>query len=280
MAQVPVGLSCPEGHFNAFGQLWEPVKDTDLDKLAERAALPAACATCGSEAQGLPHVEGREREQDRLARVGGRNTAKTWKRRTPVGESAYTERTCKLESCGKSFKVWRWKTPMQAFCSRGCFNAWQALPEQRKKAREKRKGRRNPRNAGANNGRYKHGKRVGGNDRIEGERFRSQMKEVCEAPWCDGRGPFDSHHVIYRQEVRRRGGDQGDPENSLTLCHGCHSSHHRRGRVIPLTALRDENIQWAFGLMGAAAYNYFKRSYAGDDPRIDAALAALDDQPK
>lgn len=75
MARVRVGLSCSEGHFNYFGDLWDPVKDTDLDKLAERSAVPATCGKCGSRAFGLPHVEGRDREQDRRARVGGRNVS-------------------------------------------------------------------------------------------------------------------------------------------------------------------------------------------------------------
>lgn len=81
MARVRVGLTCEQGHFNYFGDLWEPVKDKDVDKLAERSRLPVACehrvsgagAECGRPFTGLPHVEGREREGEQLARVGGRN---------------------------------------------------------------------------------------------------------------------------------------------------------------------------------------------------------------
>lgn len=93
MARVRVGLTCEAGHFNHIGDLWEPVKDKDIDKLAERARMPVGCEwtmsqprdlrnprgfrtdgrECGHHFVGLPHVEGRDREQDRPARAGGRN---------------------------------------------------------------------------------------------------------------------------------------------------------------------------------------------------------------
>lgn len=81
MAQVRIGLTCEAGHFNEIGLLWEPVKDKDIDKLAERARVPVECervagrslANCGHPFVGLPHVEGRDREAQTLARHGGRN---------------------------------------------------------------------------------------------------------------------------------------------------------------------------------------------------------------
>ena len=84
MARLRIGLTCAAGHFNHIGDLWEPVKDKDIDKLAERARIPTRCERfdvdgaiadreCGAVLDGLPHVEGREREENRLARVGGRN---------------------------------------------------------------------------------------------------------------------------------------------------------------------------------------------------------------
>lgn len=74
MARVRIGLTCTQGHFNYFGDLWEPVKDKDVDKLAERAAVPAICEDCGHIfVNELGHVEGREREGEGLARIGGRN---------------------------------------------------------------------------------------------------------------------------------------------------------------------------------------------------------------
>ncbi len=75
MARVRVGLTCEQGHFNYIGDIWEPVKDKDIDKLVERVRVPVACdfRGCGLPFTGLAHVEGREREGEGLARVGGRN---------------------------------------------------------------------------------------------------------------------------------------------------------------------------------------------------------------
>lgn len=95
MARVSIGLTCAAGHFNEIGQLWEPVKDKDIDKLAERARMPLLCellvgpapagnrpsewndpnviAQCGGAFVGLPHIYGRQREGEGLARVGGQN---------------------------------------------------------------------------------------------------------------------------------------------------------------------------------------------------------------
>jgi 5-methylcytosine-specific restriction endonuclease McrA len=106
-----------------------------------------------------------------------------------------------------------------------------------------KKGRANPR--------YKHGQRAGVRDRRGERRFVDQRS--CRHPACRrAEHAMNQHHVVYRQEVRRLGGDVWDPDNALTLCNGCHSSHHNRGAlVVPLSALRDENYAFAVALMGA-----------------------------
>lgn len=73
MAQVAVGYTCPEGHFTWAFDCWEPVKDTDIDKQAERRAIPSKCEGCGADLEELPHVEGRERESPHPSRAKGRN---------------------------------------------------------------------------------------------------------------------------------------------------------------------------------------------------------------
>lgn len=86
MARVRIGITCDFGHFNYFGDLWEPVKDKDIDKLAERAMLPTFCETvqCGVDlVNQLPHIEGREREANQLARRGGRNIHKGLEQKGP-----------------------------------------------------------------------------------------------------------------------------------------------------------------------------------------------------
>jgi hypothetical protein len=61
----------------------------------------------------------------------------------------------------------------------------------------------------------------------------------------------------------------------MTLCDSCHSSHHNRGRVVPLTALSDGALEFATELFEGDAFNaalYLARRYCGPDPRIAAML--------
>lgn len=121
---------------------------------------------------------------------------------------------------------------------------------------------------GAGNPSYKDGARVG--ERAGKTRFKSGQLR-CQAPGCFKRGHHE-HHVVYQQEVARRGGDEWDSDNALRLCHSCHSSHHRRGRILPVSILRDENIKFAFTLLGAFAYDYLRRRYIEDDERLERAF--------
>lgn len=82
------------------------------------------------------------------------------------------------------------------------------------------------------------------------------------------------HHIVYRQELRRRGGDWDDRANLVPLCEGCHARHHSRTEVLPTRILPDSVFPFARDLMGAgAAYEYLTRRYmAGNDPRVAALL--------
>lgn len=97
---------------------------------------------------------------------------------------------------------------------------------------------------------------------------------LCQHPACAGESVvLAQHHVVYEQKVRREGGAVWDPRNALTLCDLCHTSHHRRGsKVVPLSALTDGNYAFAVELLGAAAFDYLRRRYVGDDPRLDRIL--------
>lgn len=107
----------------------------------------------------------------------------------------------------------------------------------------------------------------------EGMRRFTSGQTTCQHPTCEGAATkLDEHHVVYRQHIRSHGGDEWNPRDALLLCAACHQSHHKRGRVLPLVALRDENYEYAFELLGPAAYDYLRRYYAGDDPRLDALL--------
>lgn len=79
--------------------------------------------------------------------------------------------------------------------------------------------------------------------------------------------------------MRRRGGDVEDPATVIPLCLDCHRSHHDRVRVLPVTALPDHALDYAFRLLGAFAYDYLRRRYRGDDPRLHARLALAEASP-
>lgn len=84
-----------------------------------------------------------------------------------------------------------------------------------------------------------------------------------------------NHHVVYEQHVKDKGGSPKDPRNALALCLDCHFAHHKALPRIPTECLRDENIEFAFELLGLAAPYYFERYYTGTDERIECGLQAL-----
>lgn len=95
---------------------------------------------------------------------------------------------------------------------------------------------------------------------------------------CPSEGPWHPHHAgVYEQKLRALGLPLWHPDNALRLCRECHFAHHRsRAGRIPLRALRDENIAYAFSVLGTAAHAYLMVRYAGTDTRVDRALARLE----
>lgn len=180
---------------------------------------------------------------------------------------------CARDGCEKTREVYAADIRKGAkFCSRACFNrdgrAQRAAAAAAAKVTVARTGAANPN--------YKHGKRAGANIRGGSRKFKSGQSQ-CVHPLCeDPHRPSHEHHVVYEQHVKREGGDRWDPRNALRLCVSCHSSHHRRGRVVPLVALRDENYEFAAELLGSAAYDYLRRRYAGEDPRLDMMLRDIE----
>lgn len=110
-------------------------------------------------------------------------------------------------------------------------------------------------------------------DEADKIRWRSQAADACAV--CGSSDRLQLHHVVYEQNVRRAGGNPWDPRDSLTTCIRCHCGHHH-GSGITLMLLRDENFDFAFELLGAAAYDYLRRHYTGDDPRLERHLAAVE----
>lgn len=102
----------------------------------------------------------------------------------------------------------------------------------------------------------------------------ARMQTVCAE--CGRGGSFDAHHVIERQELRNQGLNEWDLDNALRLCDrpvgGCHQNHTAASKRVRLERLTDRNIDFAFRALGPAAYDYLKRRYGGDDPRVERKL--------
>lgn len=80
-----------------------------------------------------------------------------------------------------------------------------------------------------------------------------------------------AHHVVYEQELNHRGLPPYDRRNRMALCVDCHFGQHRN-KPLPVSLLSDENMDYAFEVLGAFAYDYLKRRYSGHDDRLDDHL--------
>jgi 5-methylcytosine-specific restriction endonuclease McrA len=169
--------------------------------------------------------------------------------------------TCEI--CHHSWTVLASQSKNRRTCSIAC-----AAELKRRRGGDARKGEKNPN--------WRGGSRKDVRDRA-GERLWYANPGTacvsCGALWGDrAERALNRHHAVYRQHVRREGGDEWDARNAVTLCTSCHSSHHHRGRVLPLVLLPDSVYAFACELMGAAAYDYLRRRYAGEDPRLERIL--------
>lgn len=98
---------------------------------------------------------------------------------------------------------------------------------------------------------------------------------------CRRGGSFDAHHVIEKQELERRGLWKWDPRGAMRLCKGalgCHDQHTYKGGEsrVPLAKLSMANIDYAFEVLGAFAYDYLRRRYKGDDARVERKLREVE----
>lgn len=92
-------------------------------------------------------------------------------------------------------------------------------------------------------------------------------QRICAQKGCRNTWPWHPHHVVYEQHCPE--GTKSDTRNCLRLCPDCHANHHGRARPILLTQLRDANYEFAFEVLGDAAYDYLRTRYDGDDPRLE-----------
>lgn len=153
-------------------------------------------------------------------------------------------------TCGIEFEVFPAYAGRRKACSVAC------AAKAKRGAKPERRGKGNPN--------YRNGSRTGGRDQEAQARWRSAAQRKCQHPGCTGhRGRLALHHIVYRQHIVLDGGDLWDPRNAMTLCTGCHTSHHNRGNVIPLAAVPSAAVEFATELMGAdRADEYLRRRYA------------------
>lgn len=106
----------------------------------------------------------------------------------------------------------------------------------------------------------------------------AQWQIGCAACGAVGK-PFHAHHVVDKQTLRRErhitGNAAYDTRNALRLCAGldgprCHMQFEHARITIPTTKLLDENIAYAFEVLGLWAADYLRREYddTTPDPRI------------
>lgn len=96
--------------------------------------------------------------------------------------------------------------------------------------------------------------------------------------------PWQAHHVVEKQKLRAEGRMDlvWDIRNSLRLCEEpCHGRHTRGNQRVKLSALTDDNYEFAWYVLGMASADYLRSRYNGTDPRwvalaerCDAALTA------
>lgn len=96
---------------------------------------------------------------------------------------------------------------------------------------------------------------------------------------CASRGRHD-HHVVTQQKIREVVADKKerrarltDRRNIVRMAFDCHLAHHNASARLPVAVLPDSVFEFAVELLGAsAAFEYLRRYYRGEDPRLEALL--------
>lgn len=85
---------------------------------------------------------------------------------------------------------------------------------------------------------------------------------------------WEAHHVVEAAELKRRGLHHllWDERNALRLRPDVHRRHTNRMEPVPLRCLKQDNIDFAFEIMGAGAKDYLDQKYTGTDARVQRAF--------
>lgn len=105
----------------------------------------------------------------------------------------------------------------------------------------------------------------------------AQSQRCCAV--CHSIAPWHAHHVVDKQVLKRQGLQRNelyDTRNALRLCqmvgvsNRCHFQHENRRRLVKTSELLDQNIEYAFEVLGSYAPYYLRDEYddSAGDPRI------------
>lgn len=108
------------------------------------------------------------------------------------------------------------------------------------------------------------------------ESFRAEARWQMVCACCGAAGGFHAHHVVDKaklESVGLKGNALYDTRNSLRLCEGldtkrCHLNFENRRVKVTTKMLTDDNIEYAFEVLGFKAIDYLRREYddsAGDE---------------
>lgn len=105
--------------------------------------------------------------------------------------------------------------------------------------------------------------------------FRDEARFQRECAVCGSPGDYEAHHVVSKQELKKRGlvHRLHDPRNCLRLCKGgkrCHMNREHGGvsKIVILTeSLTNDNICFLWETLDVAGQNYLERHYTGIDRR-------------
>lgn len=101
---------------------------------------------------------------------------------------------------------------------------------------------------------------------------------------CGSTKGFHAHHVVYEQVLEKKYGITGnaifDTRNALRICtedgNNCHSRHHHAVRKIMTVELTDDNIAYAFEIMGLYGADWLRQYY--DDDVEDRRIVKLESE--
>jgi hypothetical protein len=93
---------------------------------------------------------------------------------------------------------------------------------------------------------------------------------------------WEAHHVVEAAELKRRNRFDvlWDERNALRLRPDIHRRHTNRMEPVPLRCLSQENIDFAFEVLGASARDYLETKYTGSDARVQRAFEVVEARRK